>query len=113
MLLLLLRERGAGGLRSVAAVIPELDAAAAVLANHARSVSRLGLRVTNAHRRVARAPTGSVRSWAAPPPGRTPDRANVRDVARRTHTMRQADTLAFRESGSAASGGSYASLSSL
>jgi hypothetical protein len=111
--MLLLRERGAGGLRSVAAVIAELDAAAVVLANHARSVSRLGLRVVDAHRRVASAPTGSVRSRAAPPPGRASDRANVRDGARRTHTMRRADTLAFRESRSAASGGSYASLSSL
>jgi serine-type D-Ala-D-Ala carboxypeptidase/endopeptidase len=42
---LLLHEGGTGGFRSFAGVIPELDVGAVVLANQARSVGGLGLRV--------------------------------------------------------------------
>jgi D-alanyl-D-alanine-carboxypeptidase/D-alanyl-D-alanine-endopeptidase len=44
----LLHEGGTGGFRSFAGVIPERDACAVVLANQARSVGRLGLRVLDA-----------------------------------------------------------------
>jgi serine-type D-Ala-D-Ala carboxypeptidase/endopeptidase len=45
---LLLHEGGTGGFRSFAGVVPELDASVVVLANQARSVGRLGLRVLDA-----------------------------------------------------------------
>jgi D-alanyl-D-alanine-carboxypeptidase/D-alanyl-D-alanine-endopeptidase len=45
---MLIHEGGTGGFRSFAGVVPERDACAVVLANHARSVGRLGLRVLDA-----------------------------------------------------------------
>jgi D-alanyl-D-alanine-carboxypeptidase/D-alanyl-D-alanine-endopeptidase len=45
---LLLHEGGTGGFRSFAGYIPELDAGTVVLANQARSVGRLGLRLLDA-----------------------------------------------------------------
>ncbi|MGH2715821.1 MAG: serine hydrolase domain-containing protein [Thermoleophilaceae bacterium] len=45
---LLLHEGGTGGFRSFAGAIPEIRASAVVLANQARSVGRLGLRVLDA-----------------------------------------------------------------
>jgi serine-type D-Ala-D-Ala carboxypeptidase/endopeptidase len=45
---LLMHEGGTGGFRSFAGCIPELDAGAVVLANQARSVGRLGLRLLDA-----------------------------------------------------------------
>jgi len=45
---LLLHEGGTGGFRSFAGLIPEVDAGTVVLANQARSVGRLGLRVLDA-----------------------------------------------------------------
>jgi D-alanyl-D-alanine-carboxypeptidase/D-alanyl-D-alanine-endopeptidase len=50
---LLFHEGGTGGFRSFAGAIPELDAGAVVLANQARSVGRLGLRVLAALAREA------------------------------------------------------------
>jgi serine-type D-Ala-D-Ala carboxypeptidase/endopeptidase len=45
---MLIHDGGTGGFRSFAGVIPEIDASVVVLANQARSVGRLGLRLLDA-----------------------------------------------------------------
>jgi hypothetical protein len=75
-----------GGFRSFAAVIPELDAAAVVVANRARSVGRLGLRVMGRSHRASRKNTdrlGEVAGSTAAPGARSIGRTSA--TRRRSH----------------------------
>jgi hypothetical protein len=75
-----------GGFRSFAAVIPELDAAAVVVANRARSVGRLGLRVMGRSHRASRKNTnrlGEVAGSTAAPGARSIGRTSA--PRRRSH----------------------------